>query len=275
MPEESEPESAAPPALDDIPLMDLSLPTPGEAMASVTGTPEAEGPTIDFLELEDSAMPERGNEDTVDPSIEQPVDESQFVTTATPAEAPRPHTIEAEHTVEMLRTLVEEQPDDYYKRRQLGEAMLESGTATTGLRELEAAMIGFERANELDAAASIADEIVRIDPESVRHHQKRVEYAFRTSERGRLIEAYVALADALFRGGQLDKSRAIYHRVIDLAPDDIRAQAALENFVETEPTPPSAAGARDGVHASRRERRSAAARVEAVAAARRRVRESR
>ena len=183
-------------------------------------------------------MPERGNEDTVDPSIEQPVDETQFVVTPTPAEAPRPHTIEAEHTVEMLRSLVEEQPDDYYKRRQLGEAMLESGHRDDGLRELEAAMIGFERANELDAAASIADEIVRIDPESVRHHQKRVEYAFRTSERGRLIEAYVALADALFRGGQLDKSRAIYHRVIDLAPDDIRAQAALENFAETEPTPP-------------------------------------
>ena len=238
MPEPLEPAPAAPPALDDIPLMDLSLPAPGEAMASISGTPEPVGPTIDFLELEDSAMPERGNEDTVDPSIEQPVDESQFIVTPTPAEAPRPHTIEAEHTVEMLRALVDEQPDDHYKRRQLGEAMLESGHRDDGLRELEMAMIGFERGNELDAAASIADEIVRIDPESVRHHQKRVEYAFRTNERGRLIEAYLALADALFRGGQLEKSRAIYHRVIDLAPDDIRAQAALENFAEIEPTPP-------------------------------------
>ena len=35
----------------------------------------------------------------------------------------------------------------------------------------------------------------------------------------------------------MDKSRAIYHRVIDLAPDDVRAQAALENFAEAEPTP--------------------------------------
>jgi tetratricopeptide (TPR) repeat protein len=99
-------------------------------------------------------------------------------------------------------------------------------------------MIGFERADELDSAASVADEIVRVDPESIRHHQKRVEYAFRTNERGRLIEAYLALADALFRSGQMDKSRAIYHRVIDLAPDDVRAQAALENFPEAEPTPP-------------------------------------
>ena len=225
-------------ASDDIPLMDLSLPTPGEAMASITGTPASASPTIDFLELDDAAMPERGNEDVIDPAIEQPVDESQFVSTPTPAAAPRPATIEAEHTVEMLRALVDEQPEDHFKRQQLGEAMLASGHRDDGLRELETAMIGFERGDELDAAASVADEIVRVDPESVRHHQKRVEYAFRTNERGRLIEAYLALADALFRSGQMDKSRAIYHRVIDLAPDDIRAQAALENFAETEPTPP-------------------------------------
>jgi tetratricopeptide (TPR) repeat protein len=231
-------EPTAIPAPDDIPLMDLSLPTPGEAMASITGSPADAAPTIDFLELQDSAMPERGNEDVVDPTIEQPVDESQFVSIATPVEVPRPATLEAEHTVEMLRALVDEVPEDHFKRRQLGEALLESGHRDDGLRELETAMIGFERADELDAAASVADEIVRVDPESIRHHQKRVEYAFRTNERGRLIEAYLALADALFRSGQMDKSRAIYHRVIDLAPDDVRAQAALENFTDAEPTPP-------------------------------------
>jgi len=240
MPDEAEAEaaSARPPALDDIPLMDLTLPTPGEAMASITGAPTSEGPSIDFLELQESAMPERGNENRVDPALEQPVDESQFVTTPTPAPAPRSATIQAERSVELLRGLVDEEPSDYFKRRQLGEALLESGHRDDGLRELEAAMIGFERGDELDAAASVADEIVRVDPESIRHHQKRVEYAFRTNERSRLIEAYLALADALFRGGQMDKSRAIYHRVIELAPDDVRAQSALENFAELEPTPP-------------------------------------
>jgi tetratricopeptide (TPR) repeat protein len=112
------------------------------------------------------------------------------------------------------------------------------------MRELEQAMIGFERGDDLEAASSLADEIVRLNPESVRHHQKRVEYAFRTNERGRLIEAYLALADALFRAGQTDKSRAIYHRVLDLAPDDLRAQAALESMgdEEPEPAPPPTVG---------------------------------
>jgi tetratricopeptide (TPR) repeat protein len=155
----------------------------------------------------------------------------------TPPAARRSATIMAEESVELLQALVEAEPDDNAKRRQLGEAMLDSGDREGGMRELEAAMVGFERADQLDAAASLADEIVRLNPESVRHHQKRVEYAFRTNERGRLIEAYLALADALFRSGQSEKSRAIYHRVLDLAPDDIRAQAALENFVEAEPEP--------------------------------------
>jgi tetratricopeptide (TPR) repeat protein len=102
-------------------------------------------------------------------------------------------------------------------------------------------MVGYERAEDLDAAASLADEIVRLNPGSVRHHQKRVEYAFRLNERGRLIEAYLELADALFRAGQLEKSRAIYQRVLDLAPEDLRAQAALETIPATEePAAPAA-----------------------------------
>jgi tetratricopeptide (TPR) repeat protein len=74
----------------------------------------------------------------------------------------------------------------------------------------------------------------------VRHHQKRVEYAFRTNDRVRLVDAYLELADSLFRTGQPDKARTVYQRVLDLKPDDIRAQAALSAFIE--PTPASAPG---------------------------------
>ena len=100
---------------------------------------------------------------------------------------------------------------------------------------------GGSGAGNLDAASSLVDEIVRLNPESVRHHQKRVEYAFKRNERGTLIEAYLQLADALFRAGSLEKSRAIYQRVLDLAPDDLRAQAALEAFPAPEPPPAAAA----------------------------------
>ena len=253
MPDE-EPASATPDALADIPLMDLSLPTPGEAMASIDATASADGPVIDFLELDDAPLPTSpAAAGTPTPSFSQSGDYESVSSVPTPPAALPNHTIEAEHSVELLRALVDEQPGDHYKRQQLAEAMLESGDREGGLRELETAMIGFERADELASAASVADEIVRLNPESVRHHQKRVEYAFRTNERGRLIEAYLALADALFRNGQGDKARTIYHRVIELAPEDHRAQAALENFVDEElepeapPPPPTSRSRVSGV----------------------------
>ena len=122
-------------------------------------------------------------------------------------------------------------------RRQLAEALFERGARDDGLAELELAMIGFERVNDLESAASVADEIIRLNPNSVRHHQKRVEYAFRTNDRGRLVEAYLELADALFRSAQADKAKTVYQRVLELSPDDVRAQAALSTFIEPASAP--------------------------------------
>ena len=111
----------------------------------------------------------------------------------------------AEHSVEILRASVEGDPDNWSLRRELAEAMLEAGHRDDGIRELEVAMNGAERFGDLDLASSLAEEIARLEPDVVRHHQKRVEYAFRTNDRSRLIEAYVSLADALLAlgsGGQ-------------------------------------------------------------------------
>ena len=149
----------------------------------------------------------------------------------------RQSTISAERSVEALRTSVEADPENWTLRRELAEAMLESGDREGGVHELEAAMMGAERANELDFASSLAEEIARLAPETVRFHQKRVEYAFRTNDKLRLIEAYLALAGALLNAKQGEKARAVYQRVLDLAPDDIRAQAALES-IKDEPEPP-------------------------------------
>jgi len=152
----------------------------------------------------------------------------------------RQKTISAERSVETLQASVEADPENWSLRRELAEKMLESGDREGGIRELEAAMMGAERANELDLASSLAEEIARMAPETVRFHQKRVEYAFRTNDKLRLIEAYLALAGALLNAHQGEKARAVYQRVLDLAPDDIRAQAALES-IEVEPPAPEPA----------------------------------
>jgi len=73
----------------------------------------------------------------------------------------------------------------------------------------------------------------------VRHQQKRVEYAFRTNDRVRLIDAYLALADVLLRSDQADKARSIYQRVLDLAPHELRAQIALDTIAASQPQRPA------------------------------------
>ncbi|HVE79282.1 MAG TPA: tetratricopeptide repeat protein, partial [Gemmatimonadaceae bacterium] len=140
--------------------------------------------------------------------------------------------------IDALRARVAKAPGDWASRRQLGEALFAEGERDAGLQELELTMIGYERAGDLDTASSVAEEIIRINPNSVRHHQKRVEYAFRTQDKARLVDAYLELADALFRSGQADKAKAVYQRVLELSPDHVRAQAALSAFIEPAAAPP-------------------------------------
>ena len=236
------PAPAAP--VDDIPLMDFEAPAAPSAPARAASEPlhvETE-PVFDI-----PASPMDGVAVGAQSLAEEPEPAPE------PIVARRSSTIKAAQSVEVLQAIVDSDPEDHGLRRRLAEALLEAGDREGGLRELETAMLGFERADNLDAASSLVDEIVRLNPASVRHHQKRVEYAFRRNERGTLIEAYLALADALFRAGTLDKSRAIYQRVLDLAPDDVRVKAALESFPAPEPEPaaPPPAKARASTGAAR------------------------
>lgn len=175
-----------------------------------------DGEQLDETELEESVADEE--------------DDDEPIVLPTPSVARRA-TVEAAHSVEVLRARVDESPSDWRLRRDLAELMLEAGERNEGIRELETAMSGAERTGDLDLAAAIAEEIARLEPDVVKHHQKRVEYAFRTNDRSRLIEAYVALADVLFRSDQADKARTIYQRVLDLAPDEPRARAGLDALV--------------------------------------------
>ena len=239
--------------MDDVPFMDLDLPHSGEAAGDLSRNsvelesidldlPPDDEPAIDLL---DAPAVEK-----VEPVAEIIADEGSsldYDAMRTPAPVRRQSTVIAAQDVGLLQVLAEEDPDDHALRRRLAEAMLESGDREGGLRELETAMVGFERNDDLVAASKLADEIVLLNPASVRHHQKRVEYAFRTDDRSQLIEAYLQLADALFRAGQMDKSRAIYQRVIDLSPDDLRAQAALESFPDEPEQAPAATTSRPSV----------------------------
>jgi tetratricopeptide (TPR) repeat protein len=139
-------------------------------------------------------------------------------------------------SVDGLAARVEADPENWALRRSYAEALLEDGRRDDGLKELDAAMVGFEKQEDLAAARSLADEIVQVNPASVRHHQKRVEYCFRLNDRAGLVEAYLELGDALLREGQAEKSRAVYQRVLELHPGNERALAAI-GTIATPPAP--------------------------------------
>jgi tetratricopeptide (TPR) repeat protein len=150
------------------------------------------------------------------------------VTTAAPAEA-----------AEDNEARIAANPQDWEAHRQFGEALLEQGERERGLAELDASLDGYDQAGELEQAYAVTEEILRLEPNSVRHQQKRVELAYRLGDRARLVDAYVELADSLLRSDEPDKAIAVYQRVLEHDPGNVRAKSAIETLAP--PTAPAPA----------------------------------
>lgn len=145
-------------------------------------------------------------------------------------------------TISELEDRVLDDPDDPDAHRALGEALLAAGEPLRGQEELELALAGYEQREDWARASDIINELIRLDPNGVRYHQKRVEIGFRSGDRSRLIDSYLELADALLRVGAMDKALAVYRRVSEHDPGNQRALAALDAFASPEdelpPIPP-------------------------------------
>ena len=226
--------------LDGLPLMDLDVPSEEVPLPPIAREVRSLREIAGSGELE---LIEPPDDEVVDLNAESLTADDDTSGVPTPSVARR-STMVAAHNVELLQSSISADPDNAELRRELAEAMLEAGDRNGGIRELENAMASAEHAGDLEFASTVAEEIARLEPDSVKHHQKRVEYAYRTNDRPRLIEAYLALGDSLLRVDQIDKARSIYQRILDLAPDEARARAALDTVVAPEPEAPPAAAAR-------------------------------
>ena len=145
-------------------------------------------------------------------------------------------------TVAELEAAVADGPDDPGAHVSLGEALVEDGQRERGVRELDIALGLYEQVEDWSHARDLVGEILRLDPNSVQHHQKRVELAFRGGDKGRLVEAYLGLADALFRSGATDRARAVYQRVLEHDGSNAHAREAIASL-EPEPEAPRAPAA--------------------------------
>jgi len=149
----------------------------------------------------------------------------------------------AQATITDLEDRVLDDPDDPEAHRALGEALLAAGEQLRGQEELELALAGYEGREDWPHASDLINELIRLDPNGVRYHQKRVEIGFRSGDRSRLVDSYLELADALLRVGAMDKALAVYRRVSEHDPGNQRALAALDAFSSPEdelpPIPPA------------------------------------
>ena len=144
----------------------------------------------------------------------------------------------AKPTIEELEGRVADDPDDPEAHQALGEALIEMGERERGVEELDLATTGFETRGNLARAQDLVDEILRLDPNSVRHRQKQVEFAFKSGDKAKLIDAYLELADTLLRSDLPDKARAVYKRVAEHDPANERAKAALAMLAPVATPPP-------------------------------------
>ena len=208
----------------------LELPEIGEDLEGVAAglaEPVAVQPAEEEEEVEEEVEEEEVEEEEVEEEEVEPE----------PVAAPDAAALEA---------LVAEHPDDPAHHIALGEALVETGERERGLDELVVALGIYEARQEWARAVGLTDKILRIEPGSVNYHQKRVELSYRIGDKAQLSNAYLALADALFRDGAADRARAVYQRVLEHDPENARAQDALVTLAPVEverPEEPAVAAA--------------------------------
>lgn len=142
-----------------------------------------------------------------------------------------------------LEDRILENPDDPDLHRKLADRLLLVGDLGRAAEELRLSLQGYEGVEDWPGASAIAARLVDLEPDAIHNHQKRVELAFRTGERAPLLDAYLALGDALGRAGATDKAIAVYGRVQEHDPSNPRASAAIAALSAPPAHPPLAAPA--------------------------------
>jgi tetratricopeptide (TPR) repeat protein len=144
-------------------------------------------------------------------------------------------------TLADLEDRVLDDPENPDVHLAMADGLVAAGDMGRVEEELALALAGYEDREDWVRAAEMADRLVELTPDSVSHHQKRVELAYRAGDRGPLLEAYLGLGDALAKSGALEKAIAVYGRVIEHDPHHVRAAAALARLGVATPgevTPP-------------------------------------
>jgi len=100
-------------------------------------------------------------------------------------------------------------------------------SAGASVADLDAAFDNAVADERWQEALSYLVRLIRLEPEVVARHQKRVEIAYRSGSREYLIDAYLSLAQALERIGATENAGLVFRRVLEHDPENPMALAGL------------------------------------------------
>jgi tetratricopeptide (TPR) repeat protein len=221
--------------LDGAPLEAMEIPDTTD-LEPVEGLLDAaEDLDLALPSTEVDFLPADGPDAEVDLEFEEETG-TDAATAGLPLIEPEPALAEATDDLSELEDRIVNDPDDPDLHRELADRLLLAGELPRAAEELRLSLEGYERAEDWPSAVGIAERLVAVEPDAIHNHQKRVELAFRTGDRSPLLDAYLALGDALGRAGATDKALAVYRRVLEHDPSNERASAAIADLSPTGPT---------------------------------------
>jgi tetratricopeptide (TPR) repeat protein len=111
--------------------------------------------------------------------------------------------------------------------------------ANASVGELDMALENAIAESRWDEANKYLIRLIRLEPEVVSRHQKRVEIAYRSGNRDYLVDAYISLAQALERIGATENAGLVFERVLEHDRENPVALAGLAGLGVTHRTAPA------------------------------------
>jgi tetratricopeptide (TPR) repeat protein len=130
-------------------------------------------------------------------------------------------------SLDELRARYAADPDDGALRDKLVLLLREQGLTGEAESVLETAHRSFATAERFADAIDAIRGLIELRSDDTALYQKQVEYAFRSGDRARLIQAYLDLGRHLESGESAAKAVAVYQRVLDLDAGNMEARRAL------------------------------------------------
>jgi len=96
------------------------------------------------------------------------------------------------------------------------------------------AHLGFSERLDFQKASVAVASLIALEPESVEHHRRRIEYLEHTGDQSARVAAHLEFAELLTEQGDTSEARVQYQKVLDIDPSNQLAHSHLEEAVEPE-----------------------------------------